>query len=656
MPSSKKIETTALIGLAIQLVCVGLTWLLYLKSGVDGTTRSIAVQAQTWFFIPGILVWAVVFLHGRQRRLVREEREELEDLKKTRLSEELFEEQELDRMRAHSALVVFERFLIPAISIVFSGVLIYLAVRNVLVVYTIEEIPTVKEPLAVAIGMAALAFFGFLVGRYAVGLAQHSETRLLRASGAYLLGNVVTALLLAFSMALVHFGINWLEVAIAYAIPGFMGLVGVEVILNLILDIYRPRVPGREPRPPYDSRLLGLITEPGSVLKTVSATLDYQFGFKVSETWFYRFMARAIIPLFLIQMLGLWLLSCLVIVEPHEIAFIERFGRPRLTADDAGSGLKATVYRPGYYVKLPWPFEVARHVPAHKVYTSELGKIRYKKGEVPVIPEPEPGKHIGTMSDENVILWTERHIDPMEGFEADFMVPSAGGVEETEAPEGGTGKPTGEGPRREMLAANIARLSAYIYFRVKTTKNDSGEEQVDERAAYDFYYRHAERRDPEEGRVSVVPKLVEHLGYAAMCRLAASQDFLRWVNVEREEVSRRFAQMLQEELDKRQAGVEVVYAGIPSVHPPAEVAREFEAVIKAYQGKEKTVYEADKREIEIVNRAEAEAIVLVKAAEGYSVTLRKLAQPAANRFETQLQAYRKAPKVYQSRKYLSSVE
>jgi len=632
MPTRKKTETTALVGLVVQLICVGVTWLLFLRTGAEPWTRSLAVLAQTWFFAPGVLMWVVVFLHSRQRRLAAEEREEMEELRRARLSEELFEEQELDRMRAHNALLIFERFLVPALSIIFSGVLIYLACRSIWIAYAVERMPTVTEPIVVAIGTAFLAFLGFLVGRYAVGLAQNAEMRLLRAAGAYLLGNVLGSLILAFAMAMVHFGLTWPEVGAAFVIPGIMGLVGMEIILNLILDIYRPRVPGQEARPPYDSRLLGLIAEPGSMVKTLATTLDYQFGFKVSETWFYRFMARAIIPLLFIQITCLWLLSCLVVVDPHEVAFIERFGSPRLSAGDAARGLEASVFRPGYYLKLPWPFEVARRVPARRIFSMEIGKILYEEGEMPA----SSSKNIMWVGDPDTILWSEYHVDPKKGFEANFLVPSGGGLEAGEAP-----------------ATNIARVEAYVCFRVKTKV---GSDEVDEQAAYDFYYRHAEQWDQAQGQVSTVPRLVEDLSYGVMCRLAASQDFIRWVNVEREEVSRQFVQMLQEELDDHKAGVEVVYAGIPSVHPPAEVADGFEQVIKAYQEMETTVLEAQRDAIVTVNQAKGNAAVLVNEAEGYSVALAKLAGPAAARFQVQLDAYRKAPRVYRYRRYLSALE
>jgi len=615
MPQSKKVETIAVFGLLMQLVFLGICYALYSKS------NSLAVLAQMWFLAPGALVWLVVLLHGRQRRLALQEREEMEELRRRRISEEIFEEQELDRMRAQAGLAIFERYFVPAFSIVLSGLLLYLAYRNLWDLTTAEELPEPQSPLAVVMGMAVITFFGFLVGKYAVGLAHAPELRLLRAAGAYLMGNVGGSLLLVLAMSMMHFGVRWLELGAAYVIPGLMALIAVEIVLNQILEIYRPRAPGQERRPAYDSRLLGLFAEPGDIVKTLAATLDYQFGFKISETWFYRFMARAIIPLVLVQLATLWLLSSILVVDRGEVAFIERLGRPRLTEQDAARGLKASVFGPGYHLKAPWPIEVAHRIAADRIYRVEIGKILRDREEIPDVLERALGE-----IDEDVILWRERHVPPALGEEADFLVPSVAEVREVEAP-----------------ALNLARVSARVHFRIKRKADGT----VDEAAVYDFYYRHS---DPL--------RLVEDLGFRAMCRLAASQNFLRWIHVGRGEVSARFRQMFQESLDREDigAGIELLYAGIPAVHPPANTAGSYEGVINAYEEKERMRHEAEREAVLIVNEARARSAEILAEAESYTYRLKQVSAAEAERFGVQLGAFLAAPEVYRYRQYLAALE
>jgi regulator of protease activity HflC (stomatin/prohibitin superfamily) len=615
------------------LVC----WILSTQSG------SAAVTAEMWHLMPGVLVWAVVWVHGRQRRLAREEREELEHLKQTRLSEEIFEETELDTMRASSSLLVLEKYFVPVITILLSGSLLFFTYRMTMSTLGVEEL-TVQQPLTVAVGMVMIGFVGFLIGKYAAGLAESREFALLRASGGYLLGNVIACVLIAVAMGLYHFGMTWGHAVVAWVIPAMMGLVGIELVLNLILDIYRPRVPGQERRPPYDSRLLGLFAEPGGVLKTVASTLDYQFGFKVSETWFYHFMERAIVPLLLIQLFALWLLSAVVVVDPSEAAFIETFGKPIVHPADTGKGLEASVFEPGFHLKWPWPISVARTVPAYTVQSIELGKVRETQERKPWQFDPT----IRISEEEDVILWRERHIDPNEGYEVSFVVPSS---ELEEGDEPGEPQPVEQPATAPEVApapvgehapeVNLARLKGILHFRLKTKEDGT----VDEDAAFTYCYR---QHDLEEH--------VEKLAYRALCRIAATQDFLRWIAQDRGETVGRFRRMVQEAADEAGLGIEVVYAGIPSVHPPAKTGGAFEGVVTALEQRESYVLQGEVADARMVEGAKADAQESLHQARGYRVRLVQNAEAERDQFTKRLEAYHKSPLVYMFRSYFDTIE
>ncbi len=643
MANPKKLEYTALVGLVLQAIFALTCWVLSVQSG------SRAVTAEMWHLAVGLVVWAAVLVHGRQRRLAREEREELEQLKETRLSEEIFEETELDTMRASRALLIFERYAIPVITVALSAGLLFLAYRVLSAAFASAAL-TVAQPVVVAVGMVFIAFGGFLIGKYSAGLAQSPRFRLLRAAGGYVLGNVIACVLIAISMALYHFDVTWGETVVTYAIPAIMSLVGVELLLNLVLDIYRPRVPGQERRPPYDSRLLGLFAEPGGVLKTVASTLDYQFGFKVSETWFYRFMERAIVPLVLIQLLALWLLSALVVVDPYEVAFVETLGTPYVSKADAARGLPASVFQPGFHLKWPWPFAVTRTVPAYKVQSVDVGKIYY----------PEESQHmakgIATMEDPDVILWRERHIDPAIGFEANFLVPSMAATQEEQKdiPEESVVKKVEELaeeqaaevlPVSEAVAeapeVNLARVVGEIHFRVR----QKADGMVDEKAVFQYTYQQA---DTEEH--------LRKLAFRALCRIAATQDFIKWIAQERGETVERFEQMVRRAVAEKDLGVEVIFVGIAAVHPPPDTAGAYEDVVTALEEKHSAVLAGEIAQAQMVQGAKAHKAERVSQAEGYSAKTLANAEAEKDQFLVQLQAYKKAPMVYRFRRYFENVE
>ncbi|MCD6417025.1 MAG: hypothetical protein J7M08_10095 [Planctomycetes bacterium] len=645
MTDSKKLEYTALVGLLLQGVFLLVCWVLGEQTG------SSSVMAEKWHLAVGMPIWLLVLVHGRQRRLARQEREDMEALKQSRLSEELFEETELDTMRASASVAIFERYLVPLATIALSGGLIFFAFR--VFVGALHGVFALKNPLVVAVGMVFIAFLGFLIGKYAAGLARSRELRLLRAAAGYVLGNVVACVLIAVAMAMYHFEATWGEKVVTYVIPVMMGLVGLELLLNMVLDIYRPRVPGQERRPPYDSRLLSLFAEPGGVLQTVASTLDYQFGFKVSETWFYRFMARAILPLFLIQLASLWVLTTVVVVDPQRVAFIEVLGKPYLSAADERAGLPATVFQPGYHLKWPWPFGTARFVPANEIQSVEVGKVHIKEVPAALRQWANLDSSIPTSKDPDVVLWREQHIRWQEGYEVNFLVPSsevAGKAgEKAETPEAHAESEAQVAQLRELMQestqkspkVNLARVLAQVYFRVRHNPDGS----VDERAAFNYCY---DLSDPS--------KHLKDLAYRAVCRIAASQDFIRWIAEDRGACVAKFKTMLQEAIDKENLGLEIVYAGMSAVHPPPETARAYEQIVTALEHKESFVLEGGIKAAEMFYEASASAAQTVSAAKGYAEGVLKTEEASKDEFIVQLATYEKAPLVYLFRSYFESIE
>ena len=145
-----------------------------------------------------------------------------------------------------------------------------------------------------------------------------------------------------------------------------------------MLDIYRPRLKDQYSRAAFDSRLLGVINEPGGIFRTAATAIDYQFGFKVSQTWFYKLLEKAIVPLILFAGATVYLLSCIVVVAPNEEAIIEHFGNPR---DQAG---QVRLIGPGLTFKWPWPVDIAHKYPTKKIMELNIGfvpKVDPKTGE-----------------------------------------------------------------------------------------------------------------------------------------------------------------------------------------------------------------------------------------------------------------------------------
>ena len=135
-----------------------------------------------------------------------------------------------------------------------------------------------------------------------------------------------------------------------------------EMLLTLLLEIYRPRIKGKISRPLYESRVVGLLAQPESLFTTAAQTLDYQFGFNVSRDMVFPVAPEKSRGLLLVQLAVLFLSTCVVFVDAGEQAVLEHFGKPidpPLT--------------PGAHLKLPWPVDKIYRYRTEQIQTFDVG-------------------------------------------------------------------------------------------------------------------------------------------------------------------------------------------------------------------------------------------------------------------------------------------
>ena len=373
----KPAESVALAGLIVQLLAGVVA---YVFSRISGAC---CVKVLFWQALIGVPVWLMALVQLRHSRLADEETSEWERLAAERAAggarETLFEADEIQAFAARNRLRFLERFLQPALSCVLA-VCLGLVVTLLFVTDVLPE-SRIRQPnvlLSVAF-LGAMTFVLFLIANYAAGMARQAVWRSLRAGAGFMM---LTTLFGAVSVVALMLGLRFYkpDLYIAWGMLIVMGILGAEILINFVLDFYRPRVEGVETRPSFDSRLLGLMSEPTSILKTVAATLDYQFGFKVSQTWFYHFSEQMVAPFILFLILALYGLTCFEIVKPEERGVLERFGKFK------------RVVGPGLAAKWPWPVDRVYRFRATNVKTLVLG-------------------HAGARTIKEKIVWTEKHYE-----------------------------------------------------------------------------------------------------------------------------------------------------------------------------------------------------------------------------------------------------
>lgn len=386
----RRAATASIVGLVVQVV-------LSIAIALIGLwAESPALNAATWYFIGGIPIWIVLCLLYNQARIERVEALEAEQLiHQDQQAAAIFEEQADDLDLARRRLKKLQTWGLSIVSLLVAIYLLgvggyYFSVNKSLFNQNIDVLST-KATNSVAVLMflcAGIAFIAFATGRYVSGMTSVKEWKLLRGGASYLMGNFLVAILTVVGavVMLITESANIMG-TLAVVYPAIMLLVGLEILVTFLLGAYRPRKKDEVGRPAFDSRVLGMLTSPKSLGSIISETVNYQFGFEITSSWFYKDLSKLITPLILLGVLLVWLGTSIVVVQPHQQALILSMGK--ITNSNVG---------PGMHVKLPWPLGQAQKFDVARVHQIYVGSVENKT--VAGVP----------------ILWTNQHSEGEEKY------------------------------------------------------------------------------------------------------------------------------------------------------------------------------------------------------------------------------------------------
>ena len=575
-----------LLGLITQLVLSILTALTGLYAGAEG------INALFWYYLGGLPIWIILWLVYNQHRLERVEALETEqlaaqDAKTTAFFDEAGQQlhiaqKRLDRLYKYGINIV--SLLVSAYLLAMGFVMLNKALGAYRVAQDIEaggyfqDIGkmmmsgggfTGSSVGAVAIIAVIIGFPAFLISRYIAGMTKVTEWQQLRGGASYLMGNFVGTLLLIITASLQALNAAELFPALAIVIPTIMVLLGAEMLLSVIFGFYQPRRPGQRPRAAFDSRILGWLTHYESLGKIIGEAINYQFGFEVSDSWFYRLLAKAVTPLIVVGIIVLFLLSSAVLVEPHQKAVITRWGH--LT--------DSSVVGPGLHWKMPWPLGLAYKFDASRVH------------------EINVGSSADSFNRDVPILWTTQHT----GEQEQYMVTAP-----TQLVDNATDQNAQQ--QTETVAGELAGGLGIVKYRIA------------EDGLLD--YSKMALDDPKHP-----VRLLESLSERRFNQYFATHDIDELLTTARIDASEVLQGQIQADADGLNLGIEVVYVGLNAVHPPREgdVAAKFHEQIDARQEKQTMIQEAQRvavSELAEIAGSKEKALLIDEAIQGV-VTLQQ---------------------------------
>ena len=324
--------------------------------------NSLAGQAGSVFLGLGGLVAFASWFQLRLEENERLEKLEVEEMARSRGETALFASKESEIFPARRVRAQFEKFFVPGF-----GVLMFLleAGGAWLLWRWMGKVTTGIVDVRALPSLSLFAIFAlllFLVGRFSVTIARLENHRLLRPGASFLLAGAYVCAFIALGIAGIVAKISAADLWAARALCILLGLMAAEMLITLLLEIYRPRVKGKISRPLYESRLVGILAQPETLFTAAAQALDYQFGFKVSETWFYQLLQKNLPLLLLAQLAALSLSTCVVFVDAGEQVVLEHFGKPAWPPLTAGA-----------HLKLPWPVDKVFRYRTEQIQTFVIG-------------------------------------------------------------------------------------------------------------------------------------------------------------------------------------------------------------------------------------------------------------------------------------------
>lgn len=535
-------KNIALIGAILQTALSAVMLTIWL------TTGSRSAMACTWFMSAGVLLWLMAGLVFYCRQMERREAAEGEEIAAGGAST-IFQRQGDDLHPAASRVKFVQKWIAPGFTLLLAAG--QLAIGGFMIRYLAGQSGQMLTHSATGTIFTFLAAFAsFLFSRYCIGMSERADWRLLRATGGYLTVNALAMVFVAIALPCAYFAttspsseqaLNQVDMVAAYAIAVIQLALAVELLLNFVMDIYRPRVPGMEERYSFDSRLFNLVAQPGRVGHSLAEAINYQFGFEVSKSWFYRLVVRALVPMVIFGGLLLIGLSSIVVVDSGQRQVLMHWGQYSGTI---GAGI---------HFKWPWPVDTATPYEADRIQNLLLGvgaprSLDQRKGAI-----VEKGWVY-----REIYLWKEDH-GPIE--ERDFVVATPPRDASDKAP-----------------ALNLIKLVVSVQYDISDLK--------------DFI------------QYSDAPKLLECLASREMVKYCASATLdKRLANntagrpeaimtYGRGQAGKALQTLIQNAANDLKLGVRITYVGLQAVHPPKEVVPDDERVLEAERRQTMARYEA----------------------------------------------------------------
>jgi len=526
----QRATTTALTGLILQIAIATTLLVFGLFSG------STAFVFASFFLWIGVLVWlGLIILFYQEKMQLLEALEESELVGEEHTS--MFDTASDTLRPAAARLKLIHRWIMPIFSLTIAAALIVIGIFLLRFLNHIDHQDDATRTfikhtsylgwaLAVSMGFVLTSF---IYSRFISGMSKVPAWANLRGGSAWMVGNSIILLAVSVGLLFRFFDNDEVLRVVCWAIPVFMLAVAAEIVINFVLNLYRPRLHGEAPRPAFDSKSMSLFASPDSLVRSINEAVNYQFGFDITSSWGYQLFIRSAIWLLGLGIVVLFGMSSLVIVEPTEQAVRIRQG-----------AIVGDVHSPGPMFKLPWPIESA--------IVENVTQIRH-------LPLTFVWKE-----DRRVVLWTDDFNKHAVTRPLPFIVNDSRGSTEAISDD----------------LLSLVDLQAIIQYRIS---KDGFLKWLQ------FGSDDIERRSRKTYRELALIAVAQN----ELTELFQSLQLDKVLGPERGDISAIAKQQIQAALNLQQSGVEIIAIDLPLIAPSGDAAGSFEELSVAKQGEARLI-------------------------------------------------------------------
>jgi len=546
------------LGLLLQ-ACIGVLLLLF---GL--VTKDSVFQFAALFALTGLVVWLGLVIVFHQHKLERLESLEEDELAATRVdAQSIFNRTGSETRVAARRLALMHKWLMPSLSLLVALLVGALAWRMLVYMQLVAadrlDFQSAEQrgwAVSICLAIAAVAF---IFSRFVAGMAKLAAWQNLRGGASWMVGTALVMVAVATGITFRFFDNESVIRGVAWAIPVFMAVLTIEILLNFVLNLYRPRLPGEVPRPAFDSKLLSLFAAPDNIVRSMNEAVNYQFGFDVTSSWGYQLLLRSVVSLIAVAAGAMILLSTMVVVEPHQQAIRLR----------GGAIVDGRIHQSGIMWKWPWPLETAEVHDVSRVRSLHLTPRVLEDSPVTLWDGDEPPK-------------TDTPIEPFlvgSTPEQAALAVAAPSTDEVDA-AGVPTAPTEEDIAAEKVSQSYSLVDAEIVLHYRIKAGGQGLLEF-----LNFAPEVISRRQNVTDR----ERAIKHVALKEVSQYLATQPLNRVLSPGDSNLESNLTSRVQASLDAHAAGVEVVAIDLPMLRPSGGSAKHFEELSISAQVREQVM-------------------------------------------------------------------